>query len=212
MTQPAARIGDSTAHGGAIVAGCPTVLIGNMPAARVGDMHACPMQTPAVPPIPHVGGPVVMGAFTVLLGNMPAARAGDTAVCVGPPDAIAKGEATVLIGMGGAGGGGGGGGGCSWGRGGGAVNSTMVSVSLRAYAGPRSFARPSRPATVTTCTLSASTHDDLPRRRPKMASSAAFGEGGGGSLMASSTPREKAARSGWRSARCRPGARGRSPA
>lgn len=104
------------------------------------------------------------------------------------------------------------GGGCSWGRGGGAVNSTMVSVSLRAYAGPRSFARPSRPATVTTCTLSASTHDDLPRRRPKMASSAAFGEGGGGSLMASSTPREKAARSGWRSARCRPGARGRSPA
>lgn len=68
------------------------------PAARLTDFHQCPMQTPGVPPIPHVGGPVVgPGAPTVLIGNLPAARVGDMAVCVGPPDAIVKGSATVLI-------------------------------------------------------------------------------------------------------------------
>lgn len=66
------------------------------PAARVGDMHTCPMVTGIVP---HVGGPVLPpGCPTVLIGNMPAARVGDMAVCVGPPDTIAKGSATVLIG------------------------------------------------------------------------------------------------------------------
>jgi len=70
-----------------------------MPAARVGDMHVCPMVTPAVPPIPHVGGPILPpGAITVLIGGMPAARVGDMAVCVGPPDVIALGSFTVLIG------------------------------------------------------------------------------------------------------------------
>src|SRR5271165_4847392 len=69
------------------------------PAARVGDMHVCPMVTPGVPPIPHVGGPVLPpGGVTVLIGGMPAARVGDMCVCVGPPDAIAMGSATVLIG------------------------------------------------------------------------------------------------------------------
>ena len=34
----AARIGDPTSHGGSIVAGFPTVLIGGMPAARVTDV------------------------------------------------------------------------------------------------------------------------------------------------------------------------------
>jgi uncharacterized Zn-binding protein involved in type VI secretion len=62
-------------------------------------MHTCPMQTPAVPPIPHVGGPVSgPGAPTVLICKLPAARVGDMLVCVGPPDAIVKGSATVLIG------------------------------------------------------------------------------------------------------------------
>jgi len=62
-------------------------------------MHTCPMQTPGLPPIPHVGGPVSgPGAPTVLIGGLPAARATDMAVCVGPPDTIAKGSATVLIG------------------------------------------------------------------------------------------------------------------
>ncbi len=69
------------------------------PAARIGDMHICPLATPGVPPIPHVGGPVALGEFTVLIGFMPAARMGDMCVCVGPPDAIAMGSPTVLIGM-----------------------------------------------------------------------------------------------------------------
>lgn len=68
------------------------------PAARITDMHACPMVTPGTPPIPHVGGPIVKGQPTVLIGFMPAARIGDTCICVGPPDAIVKGEPTVLIG------------------------------------------------------------------------------------------------------------------
>lgn len=82
----AARIGDMTAHGGVITVGCPTVLIGGMPAARVTDMHVCPMVTGVVP---HVGGPILPpGSPTVLIGMLPAARASDMATCVGPPDVI----------------------------------------------------------------------------------------------------------------------------
>jgi uncharacterized Zn-binding protein involved in type VI secretion len=67
------------------------------PAARVGDMHVCPMVTP--PGVPHVGGPILPpGAMTVLIGGMPAAVMGGMATCVGPPDSIAKGSATVMIG------------------------------------------------------------------------------------------------------------------
>jgi uncharacterized Zn-binding protein involved in type VI secretion len=68
------------------------------PAARIGDMHVCPMVTPGVPPIPHVGGPICLGFPTVIIGGMPAARVGDMAVCVGPPDVIALGSFTVMIG------------------------------------------------------------------------------------------------------------------
>jgi uncharacterized Zn-binding protein involved in type VI secretion len=68
------------------------------PAARIMDMHVCPMVTPGVPPIPHVGGPISIGCPTVLIGMMPAARVGDMAICVGPPDVIALGSFTVLIG------------------------------------------------------------------------------------------------------------------
>jgi len=68
-------------------------------AARLTDMHLCPMETPCVPPIPHVGGPISgPGEPTVLIGNMPAARLGDMLVCVGPPDAIVAGSSSVLIG------------------------------------------------------------------------------------------------------------------
>lgn len=57
------------------------------------------MQTPAVPPIPHVGGPIIgPGVPTVLIGGMPAAKMGDTCTCVGPPDSLIKGSATVMIG------------------------------------------------------------------------------------------------------------------
>lgn len=69
------------------------------PAARLTDMHVCPMQNPGLPPIPHVGGPVVgPGVPTVLICKLPAAVVGDSCVCVGPPDTIAKGSTTVLIG------------------------------------------------------------------------------------------------------------------
>jgi uncharacterized Zn-binding protein involved in type VI secretion len=69
------------------------------PAARLTDMHACPMQTPAIVPIPHVGGPIAgPGVPTVLIGNLPASVVGDMAVCVGPPDSIVMGSATVMIG------------------------------------------------------------------------------------------------------------------
>jgi uncharacterized Zn-binding protein involved in type VI secretion len=64
------------------------------PAARMTDMHVCPMVTVLVP---HVGGPILMGAPTVLIGGLPAARMGDPAVCVGPPDAIVLGSFTTLI-------------------------------------------------------------------------------------------------------------------
>lgn len=66
------------------------------PAARLGDMHVCPMVTGLVP---HVGGPILPPCCpTVLIGAMPAARVGDMALCVGPPDVIAMGSVTVLIG------------------------------------------------------------------------------------------------------------------
>ena len=69
------------------------------PAARISDMHTCPMVTPGVPPIPHVGGPVVgPGCPTVLIGGMPAAVMGDMCVCVGPPDTIVLGSTGVMIG------------------------------------------------------------------------------------------------------------------
>ena len=69
------------------------------PAARLTDMHTCPMQTPAFPsPIPHVGGPIIgPGAPTVLIGRLPAATVGDSLVCVGPPDTIVQGSSTVMI-------------------------------------------------------------------------------------------------------------------
>ncbi|MBW8682917.1 PAAR domain-containing protein [Chitinophaga rhizophila] len=66
------------------------------PAARVTDMHVCPMVTGVVP---HVGGPVSgPGVPTVLIAGMPAAVVGDMLVCAGPPDVIVKGSATVMIG------------------------------------------------------------------------------------------------------------------
>lgn len=66
------------------------------PAARLTDMHACPMVTGIVP---HVGGPIIgPGQPTVLIGSLPAAVVGDNCTCVGPPATIVKGSATVMIG------------------------------------------------------------------------------------------------------------------
>ncbi len=66
------------------------------PAARIGDLHVCPMVTGLVP---HVGGPVILGCPTVNIGSMPAARVGDMATCAGGPDVIALGSFTVMIGF-----------------------------------------------------------------------------------------------------------------
>jgi uncharacterized Zn-binding protein involved in type VI secretion len=69
------------------------------PAARLTDMHTCPMVTPGTPPIPHVGGPISGPCVPpVLIGFLPAATVGDMCVCVGPPDTIAMGSPTVFIG------------------------------------------------------------------------------------------------------------------
>jgi len=99
MGQPAARLGDTTSHGTPLSPGpgAVTVLIGGKPAWRVGsDFHTCPLVNPG--PAPHVGGVVSKGSTTVLIGGQPAARQGDTVTESGPPNAIAIGEPTVLIG------------------------------------------------------------------------------------------------------------------
>lgn len=73
------------------------------PAARIFDLHQCPLSTTVPTPggpvqVPHVGGPIVgPGAPKVLIGGLPAAKVGDAAVCVGPPDSIVKGSATVKV-------------------------------------------------------------------------------------------------------------------
>lgn len=90
---PAARVSDPTGHPGVIVGpGVPTVLIGGMPAAVLGDQHACSM-----PPVagPHPPTPIAKGSTTVLIGGRPAARLGDMSGCGAP---IIAGCFTVLIG------------------------------------------------------------------------------------------------------------------
>lgn len=95
---PAARMGDVTSHGTPLSPGPGSVdvLIGGKPAWRAtADFHACPLVTGVVP---HVGGVVMMGSTTVLINNLPAARQGDMIVESGPPNSIALGELTVMIG------------------------------------------------------------------------------------------------------------------
>ena len=65
------------------------------PAARVTDMHVCPMVTGIVP---HVGGPILPPCSpTVFTGFLPQARVTDMLTCVGPPDIIVKGSTTVMV-------------------------------------------------------------------------------------------------------------------
>ena len=68
------------------------------PAARLTDMHTCPMVTPGTPPVPHVGGPILPSCSTnIFIGNLPAARVTDKALCVGPTDVIVQGSPTVFF-------------------------------------------------------------------------------------------------------------------
>lgn len=98
MGQPAARVGDATSHGTPLGPGpgCPTVLIGGLPAWRcASDTHACPLFDG---PKPHVGGVVLAGSFTVMIAGLFAARQSDLVVEAGAPNAIATGAITVMIG------------------------------------------------------------------------------------------------------------------
>lgn len=97
----AARVGDMTSHGTPLAPGpgSANVLIGGMPAWRAtSDFHTCPLATPAVPPVPHVGGVVAVGSMTVLINNLPAVRQGDIITESGPPNSIVIGCPTVVIG------------------------------------------------------------------------------------------------------------------
>lgn len=94
----AARIGDLTSHGTPLAPGPGSfnVFIGGMPAWRVGsDFHTCPLVTGVVP---HVGGVVAVGSFSVLINSLPAARQGDIIIEAGPPNTIAMGCPTVILG------------------------------------------------------------------------------------------------------------------
>lgn len=69
------------------------------PVARICDLHVCPMQTPAIVPIPHVGGMIVTpGVPTVMAGGIPIVAVGDSAICVvgGIPNPFIVGSFTVL--------------------------------------------------------------------------------------------------------------------
>lgn len=69
------------------------------PASRLTDNHICPMITPGTPPIPHVGGPILSpGALTVITVGLIQSHITDVCVCVGPPDIVAQGSPTVIIG------------------------------------------------------------------------------------------------------------------
>ena len=98
MGQPAARVGDMTAHGTPLppIGGCRTVRIGGQFAWRCGvDVHTCPVTDG---PKAHVGGTVARGSTTVRIGGLFAARQGDMVVEVGPTNAIMAGAPTVSIG------------------------------------------------------------------------------------------------------------------
>jgi uncharacterized Zn-binding protein involved in type VI secretion len=78
----AARVGDPTGHPGVIAGpGVPTVLIGGMPAAVMGDNHICSMPPTAGP---HPPSPIANGSATVLIGGRMAARMGDMSGCGAP--------------------------------------------------------------------------------------------------------------------------------
>ncbi len=87
-----------TSHGTPLTPGpgSVTVVIGGQPAWRaLADQHVCPLVTGVVP---HVGGTVLVGSTTVFINGLPAVRQGDQIVEAGPPNAIALGLPTVIIG------------------------------------------------------------------------------------------------------------------
>src|SRR5262245_44497820 len=95
QAQPAARVGDSTNHGGVVLApGSPDVFIEGRPAVRLNDRIACPLFNGVVP---HVGGPIVTASGNVFINGRPAARSGDTVSEEGATSRITGGAETVFI-------------------------------------------------------------------------------------------------------------------
>jgi len=66
-------------------------------AATLTSFHSCPLVTPGIPPIPHLGGPITDGKTSVLIGGLPAATVGCSCACIGTPDVVIKGSKKVLI-------------------------------------------------------------------------------------------------------------------
>ncbi|MHB0998529.1 MAG: PAAR domain-containing protein [Armatimonadota bacterium] len=84
MANPAARLGDSSSHGGTIISGASRTLINGIPAARKGDLHSCPKEG-------HGVTQIVTGSDCVDIEGSPAARVGDSTGCgavinTGSPD------------------------------------------------------------------------------------------------------------------------------
>lgn len=75
----AAKVSDSTAHGGLLVLGSTNVLIDDCMAVRLKDPQICPACTEAG--APHVGGVVCGGSTSVYINDVPAARLGDRCDC-----------------------------------------------------------------------------------------------------------------------------------
>jgi len=100
--KPAARMGDTTSHGGTITQGSPNVLIGGKPAARIGDYASCPqVDVIGLTVLPHVGGTIITGSNRVLINGKPSARIGDFIQETGgtaPISTIVSGSSSVIIG------------------------------------------------------------------------------------------------------------------
>lgn len=74
MSGAQAKLGDVTSHGGVIITGAAKTLVEGAPAARMGDMHACPIYG-------HMVTPIVTGSAKTTIEGMPAARSGDMTAC-----------------------------------------------------------------------------------------------------------------------------------
>ncbi|MBI4953249.1 MAG: PAAR domain-containing protein [Myxococcales bacterium] len=75
--KPAARLSDPCMHGGMLASGSPDTTVGGMPAARLGDIHTCPIPG-------HVAGKLVSASSTVFINGQGAARVADTIACASP--------------------------------------------------------------------------------------------------------------------------------
>ncbi|KLG05272.1 PAAR motif protein [Enterobacter cloacae subsp. cloacae] len=86
--QNAARVGDVTAHGGALCSGSGDVCINGIPAAMVGvSIAPCALL--------HGAAPVATGSTSVYINGLPAARLGDLTGCGA---AVVTGSGDVYIG------------------------------------------------------------------------------------------------------------------